>query len=333
MKNKKVLITRQFPEIGSQLLKNEGFDIVQWEHDRPMTYDELLEHSKDKHAIYCTLTDRLDKHLIESCPNLEIISQFAVGYDNIDVQSATTCGIPVGYTPDVLSGATADIAFLLLLATSRKLNFLQNSITKGEWKYFRPNSYLGQELNNKTLGVFGLGRIGVEMAKRCKGAYNMNIIYHNRNRNLKAEEELGAKYVSFDALLAESDVLSVHCALTDDTKDIFNKQAFAKMKTSSIFVNTARGQVHNESDLIDALQAGTIWGAGLDVTNPEPMQADSPLLSMENVTIMPHVGSGTLETRGKMAEMTANNIIEFYKNGKVPHCVNTNELAMLRFNL
>lgn len=319
---KRILITRQFPIVGAELLGSQGYELTQWAEDRPMTYDELLEAAKDKHAIYCTLTDKIDKNLIDACTDLEVISQFAVGFDNIDISAATKRGIPVGYTPDVLSGATADIAFLLLLATSRKLSFLQNTISKGEWQYFRPNLYLGQELNNKTLGVFGLGRIGIEMAKRCKGAYNMDIIYHNRNRNPKAEKELGAQYVDFNTLLNKSDVVSVHCALTEDTKEIFNKTAFNKMKSDAIFINTARGMVHNETDLIEALQNKCIWGAGLDVTNPEPMLPDNPLLTMENVTVMPHVGSGTVETRGKMAEMTANNIIEFYNTGKMPHCVN-----------
>jgi glyoxylate reductase len=199
---------------------------------------------------------------------------------------------------------------------------MHKRIGKGEWTHFRPKANLGMELKNKTLGIFGLGRIGSEMAKRCKGAYNMNIIYNNRTRNGEAEKSLQATWVSFDELLQQSDVLSVHCALSEETKGIFNKAVFAKMKPTSIFINTARGPVHNEEDLIEALKAGTIWGAGLDVTNPEPMKSDNPLLSMENVAILPHIGSATIEARNEMSRMAAVNIIEYYKGNKIPNQIN-----------
>ncbi|MDA3894318.1 MAG: D-glycerate dehydrogenase [Salinivirgaceae bacterium] len=322
MTSKKILITRLFPEIGAKLLKKAGFEITQWQEDRPMTQSELIEQAKGHHGILCTLTEKIDSELLSSCPNIEIISQFAVGYDNIDVKKATQLGIPVGYTPDVLSAATADIAFGLMVATSRKMFYLHKSIIEDKWDYFKPNANLGIELHNKTLGIFGLGRIGFEMAKLCKGAYNMNVIYNNRTPNKKAEQELGANWVDFETLLAQSDVLSVHCALTPATNGIFNKKAFDKMKLSSIFINTARGLIHNETDLIEALNSQQIWGVGLDVTNPEPMKANNPLLVMENVSVLPHVGSGTVETRDKMAIIAANNIIGFYKNKQIPHIIN-----------
>ena len=209
-----------------------------------------------------------------------------------------------------------------MIAASRKMFFMHKKIEKGEWKHFTPTSNLGMELKNKTLGVFGLGRIGIEMAKRCKGAYNMNVIYHNRKQNTEAEKLLDAKYVSFDELLAQSDILSVHSILSEATKGIFNKAAFDKMKSSSIFINTSRGGVHNEEDLIQALNEGRIWGAGLDVTNPEPMDKDNPLLNMENVAVLPHIGSATVEARNGMSRLAAENIIEFYKNDRIPHFVN-----------
>jgi glyoxylate reductase len=177
-------------------------------------------------------------------------------------------------------------------------------------------------LKGKTLGIFGLGRIGMEMARRSKGAYQMKIIYHNRRPNPEAGRKLDARYVSFDELLSQSDVLSVHCSLNAETKGIFNKDAFSRMKPNSIFINTARGPVHNEADLIDALRKGTIWGAGLDVTNPEPMKPDNPLMQMENVSVLPHIGSATVETRDKMARLAAMNIIGFYRNKTVSHIVN-----------
>lgn len=322
MNTKKILIARKFPEIGAELLKTAGFSVTTWNEDRPMTQEELIENAKKHDALFCTITEKLDKKFFEECSHLDIISQFAVGFDNIDVPQATRLGIPIGHTPDVLSEATADIAFGLMIATSRKFLHTHKMIKKGEWNYFRPTAYLGIEIKNKTLGIYGLGRIGTEMAKRCIGAYNMKIIYHNRKPNPKAEQILQAEYVDFPTLLAKSDVLSVHCALNSESQGVFNKDAFRQMKPTSIFINTSRGYVHNELDLIEALKTGTIWGAGLDVTNPEPMLPDNPLLEMENVTVLPHIGSANVETRDKMAELAAENIIEFYKNKRVPHIIN-----------
>jgi glyoxylate reductase len=282
----------------------------------------LKEAAKQHNVLLCLSADKIDVAFLNECKHLEIISQFAVGYDNINVPEATKLGIPVGNTPDVLSDATADIAFGLMMTVSRKFFYLHKSIAKGEWRYFQPKKNLGIELKNKTLGIFGLGRIGIEMAKRCKGAYNMNVIYHNRKRNESAEKELGAKWVSFDELLQQSDVLSVHSMLSEETKGIFNKSAFSKMKSNAIFINTSRGGVHNEPDLIEALNNKIIWGAGLDVTNPEPMLPDNPLLSMESVAVLPHIGSGTVEARNAMSRLAAENIIQFYKTGIVPNCLN-----------
>lgn len=322
MENKKILITRKFPEIGATLLRREGFDVTAWDEDRPMLHEELLEKTKTHNALFCTLSDQLDKPFLNACSHLDIISQFAVGYDNIDIPEATRLGIAIGYTPGAMSAATADTAFGLLLATARKMFFMHKSIIKGDWGYFKPNAHLGIELKDKTLGIYGMGRIGMEMAKRCQGAYDMEIIYHNRTRNLEAEKLFNARYVSFETLLGQSDVISVHAALSADTKNVFNAAAFSKMKPSAIFINTARGLVHNEVDLIAALQNGTIWGAGLDVTNPEPMLKDNPLLRMENVCVLPHIGSATVEARTEMARMAAANIIAFYKDKKVSHIVN-----------
>jgi len=324
---KRVLVSRIFPAIGVELLRGAGFTVTAWDQDRPMTQDELTEKARAHDALLCTLSDKIDGRFLTECPHLDIISQFAVGYDNIDVAEATRLGIPVGYTPDAMSEATADIAFGLMIATSRKMFYMHKQILSGGWNYFRPNANLGMELTGKTLGIFGLGRIGMEMAKRCRGAYGMRVIYHNRTRNLKAEQEYSAEHVDFPTLLAQSDVLSVHCALTPDTRELFNKTAFSQMKPTSIFINTSRGMVHNEPDLIEALRTGTIWGAGLDVTNPEPMQPDNPLLQMENVSVLPHVGSATMEAREEMARMAAENIIDYYKNHRIPHIVNPEVLT------
>ena len=323
----KVLVTRSFPEAGIELMRKEGFNITIWTEDRPMTQPELIEGALKNDALYCTVTENINKYFLNKCSHLDIISQFAVGFDNIDVTEATRLGIPVGFTPDVLSDATADVAFGLMIAVSRKMFYLHKTISRGEWDYFRPKAGLGIELKNKTLGIFGLGRIGMEMARRCKGAYDMKIIYCNRHRNNTAEGLLGAQPVSFDALLKDSDIVSAHCTLSDDTRGLFDKSAFNKMKPTAIFINTSRGAVHDEHDLTEALRNGVIWGAGLDVTNPEPMQPDNPLLAMENVAVLPHIGSATVETRNKMSEIAAVNIIEFYKMGRVPNIVNPETTA------
>jgi glyoxylate reductase len=325
---KKILISRKYPEAGINLLRGQGFDLSFWKQDRPMTPQELADLSKDHHALVCTLTDRIDRDFLEKCPHLDIISQFAVGYDNIDIATATRLGIPVGYTPGAMTEATADIAFGLMIAVARKMFFMHKTIMAGQWGYFNPTGHLGMELTAKTLGIFGLGRIGFSLARRCKSAYGMKVLYHNRTRNTEAEQVLGASFVEFDELLAQSDILSVHCALTPETRQVFNQAAFRKMKPSAIFINTARGPVHHEGDLIEALREGRIWGAGLDVTDPEPMTPDNPLLSMENTCILPHVGSATMEARTQMSVLAAMNIIEFYNTGKVPNIVNPEVLNL-----
>jgi lactate dehydrogenase-like 2-hydroxyacid dehydrogenase len=228
----------------------------------------------------------------------------------------------VSNTPGVLSNATADTAFLLLLAVSRKAFYLHKTIDRGEWGFFDPLANLGFELTGKTLGIVGLGKIGLEMAKRCVGAYKMEVIYHNRHRNEAAEMELGAQWVTFDELLSRSDVVSVHTALTPETKGMFNSAAFHKMKPSSVFINAARGGIHNEEDLAKALQDGIIWGAGLDVTNPEPMRPGNPLLNMPNVAILPHIGSATIEARSAMARLAALNIIAGLHDLHLPNIIN-----------
>lgn len=320
--SKKVLITRIIPAIAEDMLTQAGFDVTVWQGDRAMTKEELIDHARKVDILLSLGSNKLDRSFFETCKHLEIVSQFAVGFDNIDVAAATDFKIPVCNTPDVLSEATADVAFGLMINVSRKMFYHHKLILNGEWKQFEPLKNLGFELSGKTLGIFGLGRIGSIMAMRCKGAYGMQVIYHNRNRNLQAEKETGARYVDFDTLLRESDVLSVHSALTPETKGLFNKQAFAKMKNTAVFINTSRGGVHNEADLIETLKNNIIWGAGLDVTNPEPMQADNPLLNMPGVAVLPHIGSATIEARTGMARLAAENIISYYRTGKPITIVN-----------
>ena len=318
----KVLITRKIPQRGIQILEEAGYDLTVYTEKRQLPQKELIELCKKHDALLSAGSNKLNAHFFEECCHLQAIALMSVGYDNVDIEAANSCKIPVSNTPDVLSNATSDVAFLLMLAVSRNAFQMHKKIERGGWSFFEPTANLGVELKGKTLGVFGLGRIGVELAKKAKAAYEMNIIYHNRNRNTEAEELLNAKYVSFDQLLTESDVLSVHANLTGETKNIFNKSAFERMKRSALFINTARGGLHNEEDLISAIHNGVIWGAGLDVTNPEPMDKDNPLLNLPNVCVLPHIGSATEETRDKMAVMAAENLIAALSNKVMPQVIN-----------
>ncbi|RFM29024.1 2-hydroxyacid dehydrogenase [Deminuibacter soli] len=318
----KVFATRVIPAAGSALLKKAGYELTEWDQKRDLTTDELIRYSSEHDALLVAAADKIDQHFLEHNRHLKVISLLSTGYDHVDVAAATRMKIPVGNTQSVRNNPTADTAFLLMLAVSRKAFYLHKTIVNGQWTFFDPASNLGIELQGKTLGILGMGKIGLEMARRCAGAYNMRIIYHNRGSNPVAEKELGAQKVAFNTLLEQSDVLSVHTALTPETAGIFNKAAFEKMKRSAIFVNTARGGIHCEADLIAALQNGVIWGAGLDVTNPEPMLAGNPLLNMPNVAVLPHVGSATTETRAAMSVLAAKNIIAAFNGERLPQPVN-----------
>lgn len=318
----KVFITRVISEKGLQLLQEAGLQLTQWTEKRDLTPAELIAYCKQHDALLSVGPNKISSSFLQECRHLKVIALHAVGFDNVDVPAATALKIPIGNTPGVLSNATADTAFLLMLAVSRKAFYMHKQISKGQWGFFEPTANLGIELTGKTLGIAGLGKIGFEMAKRCIGAYSMKVIYHNRHTNQEAEEVLKAEKVSFDELLAQSDVLSVHTALTPETQGMFNKAAFDKMKRSAIFINAARGSIHNETDLLNALQEKVIWGAGLDVTNPEPMAADNPLLDLPNVAILPHIGSATVEARDAMAIMAAKNIIAGLKGERLPFVVN-----------
>ncbi len=318
----KVFVSRDIPQTGIDMLRSAGMEVEVWMNDDPITQLELIDKVQDVDALLCMHADRINLDFLTKCKHLKVISQFSVGYDNMDVEAATKLGIPLGNAPNAMTDATADTAFLLMLAASRKMCYMHKTILSGDWKYFKPKGNLGMELKHKTLGIFGLGTIGLEMARRCYHAYEMEIIYCNRGINKTAKDELNAEKVSFDQLLERSDILSVHSVLSDETRGKFDRSAFLKMKKSAIFINTSRGLLHNEMDLIEALQQGEIWGAGLDVTNPEPMKPDNPLLFMENVVITPHIGSATMEARDEMSRLAALNIIEFAKGNSVPNLIN-----------
>ncbi|WP_175634142.1 2-hydroxyacid dehydrogenase [Pedobacter ghigonis] len=314
----KVFISGNIAPVGLKQLEENDITITQWKENRQVTAEELIEACKDQDALISVGPNKLNAAFLNACSHLKVIALHSVGFDQVDVAAAKKLNIPIGNTPGVLSAATADTAFLLMLAVSRKAFFSYQKIRRGEWKNYEPSPELGIELNGKTLGIFGLGKIGLEMAKKCAAAYQMDVIYHNRSQNTEAEQEIGAKYVSFEELLAQSDVLSVHTALTSETRGKFTYDVFSQMKPNAIFINTARGGIHNETDLTRALKEKVIWGAGLDVTNPEPMDKTNPLLRMENVAVLPHIGSATEETRAAMAKIIVQNVVAGLKGEKLP---------------
>ncbi|TWP31268.1 D-glycerate dehydrogenase [Apibacter muscae] len=319
---KKVFISGIIPRVGIDMLNEEGYTVEEWSNSKPITEKELISKCQKAEAYLCIMS-QVSENFLKQCSHLKVIATYSVGFNHIDIATATKLKIPIGNTPDVLSNATADLAFLLMINVSRKAFFNYRRILEGKWESsFSATRYLGQELEGKTLGIFGMGRIGLKMAEKCRNAYGMKILYHNRNKIINDEKELNASYVSFEELLLQSDVLSIHAPLNSENSGIFDKSAFNKMKPSAILINTARGSIVNEIDLITALENKQIWGAGLDVTDPEPIQLDNPLLQMENVAITPHIGSATAETRNAMAVLCAKNIIAGLKGEKLPGIVN-----------
>lgn len=318
----KIFINKLIPEDGMKILADSGIDLLMPENPE-ISYDEWIGYCQQCDAILNIGAYKIDKQFFDLCPSVKAVSLFSVGYDQVDLEEATRRGIPVSNTPDVLSKATSDIAFLLMLMVSRLASFHTNQVRLGvRFKYFNPIANLGQELYGKTLGIFGLGRIGLEMALKCKAAYQMNIIYHNRNQHPDLEKQVDAKYVSFEELMQQSDVLSIHANYAPEHRGKFDASVFEQMKPNAILVNTARGGFINEDDLYEALQSERIWGAGLDVSDPEPMLPDNPLLKLERVCVLPHIGSATVEARGGMARIAAENIVAFVDGKPMPTCLN-----------
>lgn len=318
----KIFINRRIPEVGIKMLEDAGLEIFIPEHEN-LSHDEWMSYCKSHDAILSVGMDfKFDKDFFNECPNIKAIALYSVGFDHVDIKEANQRNIPVGNTPDVLSKATSDVAFLLMQAVARRASYNFEKVKDGNWGDFEPLHALGQELYGKTLGIFGLGRIGFEMAKKSKAAFDMDIIYHNRHKNEEAEKELNAKYVSFEELVSRSGVLSVHANFKPEQKELFNAEIFEKMKPDSIFINTARGGFHNQKDLYEALISKQILGAGLDVTNPEPILKDDPILELSNVCVLPHIGSATIEARNAMAKLAAENLIAFSKGQKMPACAN-----------
>jgi glyoxylate reductase len=308
MNKPKVFVTRVIPAAGLDRVR-ESCDAVVWTEPLPPSVDVLREKVSSCEGLLSLLTERIDGALMDAAPRLRVISNYAVGFNNIDVPAATARGIAVGNTPGVLTDATADMAFALLISASRRIVESEKYTVAGHWKTWEPLGHIGQDLVGRTLGVVGMGRIGYALASRCRGGWDMRVLYHDQRSNEQAERALGAERVSFERLLSESDFISVHADLNDSTRGMFNAAAFSKMKPTAVFVNTARGPLVVEADLAAALTNGTIFAAGLDVTDPEPPRAGHPLVGLRNCIVAPHIASATVSSRNGMAEIAADNLI------------------------
>ena len=314
----KVFVSRKIRDAGLNLVL-EFCDAEVWDEEMPPTRDVLLEKVRGVDGYLSMLTDRVDAELLDTAgPQLKVVSNHAVGFDNVVVAYATARGIPVGNTPGILTDATADIAFALLLASARRIVESEKYIRDGKWKTWHPSMLLGMDLAGRTLGLVGFGRIGRAVAKRAVG-FGMRIAYYSPN----SEPEFGAiKMNSLDALLQESDFVSVHTPLNESTRHLVNADFLSKMKPNAVFVNTSRGPVVDQVALYDALKAKKIFAAGLDVTDPEPLPLDSPLLTLDNCVIVPHIGSASERTRDAMARLAAENLIAGLKGERLPHSIN-----------
>jgi len=316
----KVFVSRPIPDQGLDLVK-ESCDGEIWEGELPPPRDVLLSKVKDIEGILCLLTERVDAELLDSAPNLKVVSNMAVGFDNIDVAECTKRGIPVGNTPGVLTDTTADLAWALLMVGARRIVEGMDYVRAGKWKSWGPMLLLGQDVYGATLGIIGLGRIGAAVAKRARG-FDMRILYYDVRRRKDMEAEWGLEYVDLDALLRESDFVTIHTILSPETHHLMGEREFQLMKETAILVNAARGPIVDPEALYEALKEGQIAYAALDVTEPEPINMDNPLLELDNIIIVPHIGSASYATRDKMAEMAARNLIAGLKGERLPNCVN-----------
>lgn len=318
----KVFVSRVIPDAGLQRVR-EACDADIWPGDMPPPYETLLEHVRGKNGLLTMLTDRMDGNLMDAAgSSLKVISQMAVGYDNIDTRAAATRNIAVGHTPGVLTEATADLAFALLLAAARRIVEGVNYIRAGKWKTWQPTTLLGGDLSGATLGILGLGRIGKAVARRAAG-FNMRILAYGPRLTDAEAAQVSAKAVDVDTLLREADYVSIHMPLNANTRHFIDRDKLSKMKPTAVLVNTARGGVVDQAALVEALRDGIIGYAALDVTDPEPIATDDPLLALPNAIVVPHIGSASRWTRDQMAIMAAENLIAGVQGMPLPHAVQT----------
>lgn len=324
MRKYKLFITRElFPDIIERL--EEYYEVEVWDRYQPPPYEFLLNKAKEVDALATLLTDKIDCNLLTQAKNLRIVAQYAVGYDNIDVECATERGIYVTNTPGVLTEATAELTWALLMAVTRRIVEADHFVRWGEWWRLKtgwhPKMMLGVELYGRTLGIIGLGRIGSRVAEFGK-VFGMKVIYYDVIRKKKLEEKLGIEYKELNQLLKEADIISIHVPLMKETYHFIDEEKLKKMKKNAILINTSRGAVIDTNALVKALREGWIAAAGLDVHESEPLDPNHPITALKNVVLLPHIGSATYETRHKMAELVAENLITFYRGEIPPTLVN-----------
>ena len=320
MSKPKVFVTRQILEPGLNLIRDYCEADI-WPEELPPSRQTILAHIRGVDGLLCLLTDQIDAGIMEAAgPQLKVISSFSVGIDNVDVAAASARGIAVGNTPGVLTDATADMAFALLLAAGRRIVEGAQGVRTGRWKTWGPNFMLGADLAGATLGIVGFGRIGRAVARRASG-FGMRIIFSDPGQ-AAAEPGVSATQVDLETLLREADFISLHTPLTDETRGLINADTLGRMKRTAVLVNTSRGPVVDQQALYEALYAKRIFAAALDVTVPEPLPVDHPLLTLENCLIVPHIASASWRTRARMSTMAAENLIAGLKGERLPNCVN-----------
>jgi glyoxylate reductase len=321
----KILITGRIPEeiVGNVRLEHE---VEVSEHDRPMDREDMLSRVQDKEGLLCTISDKIDEELLARAPLLKMIANYGVGYDHIDLDAVTARGIPVSNTPGVLTDATAELTFALILSVARRVVEGDKRTREGKFRFWAPFLFLGRQVSGKTLGIVGFGQIGKAVARRGLG-FDMRILYHSRTKmEPSVEQQFRAEYRNLDQLLRESDFVSLHVPLTDETRHTIGMREFSLMKQSAFLINASRGPVVNERDLLEALREGKIAGAGLDVYENEP-ELTPGLTDLQNVVLLPHVGSATVEARTRMAEMAVENLLAGLRGQTPPNCLNCSRIG------
>lgn len=321
----RVVVTRKLPETGERLLdeaeKTGEFAITRWTAELPPFPQELIKLLHGAEGAITLLTEPITADVFDREPQLKVVSNLAVGFDNIDVRAATQHRVAVCNTPGVLTDATADLAFTLLMTAARRVVEGVDYVRTGQWQTWSPTLLLGQDITGATLGIVGLGRIGKEMARRGAG-FGMRLLAYDEHQDEAAANKLGVTFTSLEELLRESDFVSLHCTLTPQTRHLIGPSELAMMKPSAILINAARGPIVDTDALVAALHNGTIWAAGLDVTDPEPIPEDHPLVSLPNCVVVPHIASGTIATRNEMARLAVENCLAVLRGQAPPHCVN-----------
>jgi glyoxylate reductase len=322
MTRPRVLVTRVIPDAGLDPVR-EACEVDLWTEELPPPRDELLRRVEGRDGLLSLLTDRVDDELLDAAgPQLKVVSNFAVGFDNVDVPALTRRGIPAGNTPGVLTETTADLAFALLMAAARRIPESVDYVRAGRWRTWGPMLLMGVDVHGATLGIVGFGRIGREMARRGRG-FGMEILYHDvQPASPEDEAQLGARHVELAELLQRSDFVSLHVNLTDETHHLIDADALRAMKPTAVLVNTSRGPVVDSAALEAALRDGEIFAAGLDVTEPEPLPADHPLVGLPNCVVVPHIASASRVTRDRMAQMAAANLLAGLRGERLPTPIN-----------